>query len=154
MIHLFLAFVLLKQEIWNEGTYYKKKVQMRSSVERRKLQRCVARYIKSSIKLIYYVVCWRKRGGCRNLHAMFVWEKYKTLCWLLNWIQLSMQKNAGSGERIAELWRATRQMQSVIKVNSWRLYNVYNQQDQKLSSTIWSSIKRSLRGRHLRSNSR
>ena len=154
MIHLFLAFVFLKQEIWSEGTYYKKKVQMRSSVERRKLQRCVARYIKSSIKLIYYVVCWRKRGGCRNLHAMFVWEKYKTLCWLLNWIQLSMQKNAGSGERIAELWRATRQMQSVIKVNSWRLYNVYNQQDQKLSSTIWSSIKRSLRGRHLRSNSR
>ena len=33
-----------------EGTYYiKKKVQMRSSVERRKLQRCVACYLKSSI---------------------------------------------------------------------------------------------------------
>ena len=30
-IHLFLAFVFLKQEIWGEGT----------SVERRKLQRCV-----------------------------------------------------------------------------------------------------------------
>ena len=45
--HLFLAFVLLKQEILSEGTYYiKKTVQMRSSVERRKLQRCVTGYMK------------------------------------------------------------------------------------------------------------
>ena len=85
---------------------------------------------------------------------MFVWEKYKTLCWLSNWVQRSIQKNAGSGERIAELRRSTRQMQSVFKVRSWRLYNVYNQQDQKPSSTIWSTIKRSLSGRCSRSNSR
>ena len=44
--HLFLALVLLKQEILSEGTYYKKKVQMRSSGERRKLQRCVTCYMK------------------------------------------------------------------------------------------------------------
>ena len=54
----------------------------------------------------------------------------------INWIQRSRQKNAGSGERIAELRRSTRQMQSVFKVSSWRLYNVYNQQDQKPSLTI------------------
>ena len=36
----------------SEVTYYKKKVQMRSSVERRKLQRCVTCYIKSSINLL------------------------------------------------------------------------------------------------------
>ena len=35
---------------------------------------------------LYSVICWRKRAGRRNLHAMFVWEKFKTLCWISNWI--------------------------------------------------------------------
>ena len=78
----------------------------------------------------------------------------KTLCWLSNWIQRIIQENAGSGERRAELRRSTRKLQSIIKVSSWRLYNVFNQQDQNSFSTIWSLIKRSLRGRRLRSNSR
>ena len=41
-----------------------------------------------------------------------------------------IQKNAGSGERRAELRRSKRKLQSIIKVSFWRLYNVYNQQDQ------------------------
>ena len=149
---------------------------MRSSVERRKLQRCLACYIKSCRNLLRQLLketCWTlqlacnvtlraespsifldRRRLCSQGNATFIWEKYKTLCWLSNWIQRSIQKKVGSGERRAELRRSTRQLQSVIKVSSWRLYNVYNQQDQKPSSTIWSSIKRSLRGRRLRSNSR
>ena len=121
---LFLAFVFLKQEIWSEGRYYKKKVQMRSSVERRKLQRCMACYVKSRINLLRRLL--RKRAGLRNLNAMFVWEKLKTICWLSNWIQRSIQKNAGIAERRAELRRSTRRLQSIIQVSSWRLYNVYN----------------------------
>ena len=65
---------------------------MRSSVERRKLQRCLACYMKSIINLSRRLR--RKRAGRRNLHAMFVWEKFKTLCWLSNWIQRSIRKNA------------------------------------------------------------
>ena len=64
---LFLAFVFLKQEIWSEGTYYKKKVQMRSSVERRKLQRWVTCYIKSSINLLRLLLketCWTSQLAC------------------------------------------------------------------------------------------
>ena len=125
--HLFLAFVFQKQEIWSEGTYYIKKVQMQSSVERTKLQRCVAFYLKSRINLLRPLLkeaCWTSQL------AMFVWQKFKTLCWLSNWIQRRIQKNAGSVERRGELRRSKRKLQSIIKVSLWRLYNVYNQQDQ------------------------
>ena len=40
-----------------------------------------------------------------------------------NWIQWSTQKNAGGGERRAELRRSARRQQFVIKVSSWRFYN-------------------------------
>ena len=104
-----------------------KKVQMQSSVERTKLQRCVAFYLKSRINLLRPLLkeaCWTSQL------AMFVWQKFKTLCWLSNWIQRRIQKNAGSVERRGELRRSKRKLQSVIKVSFWRLYNVYNQQDQ------------------------
>ena len=55
--------------------------------------------------VIYNPAC---RVGLLNLHAMFVREKLKTLCLLSNWIQQSIQKNDGSGERVAELPRSTR----------------------------------------------
>ena len=51
VMHLFFAFVFRKQEIRSECTYFKKKVQMWSPIERRKLQRCVTCYIKSSINI-------------------------------------------------------------------------------------------------------
>ena len=60
----------------------------------------------------------------------------KTLCWISNWIQRSIQENAGSKRKLQSI---------IIKVSSWRLYNVFNQQDQKSFSTVWSLIKRSLR---------
>ena len=40
-----------------------------------------------------------------------------------NWIQWSTQKNAGGGERRAELQRSVRRQQFIIKVSSWRFYN-------------------------------
>ena len=104
-----------------------KKVQMQSSVERTKLQRYVAFYLKSSINLLRRLLkeaCWTSQL------AMFVWQKFKTLCWLSNWIQRRIQKNAGSVERRGEPRRSKRKLQSIIKVSFWRLYNVYNQQDQ------------------------
>ena len=105
----------------------KKKAQMRSFVERRKLQRCLACYMKSIINLsrrLLKEACWTSQL------AMSVWQKFKTLCWLSNWIQRRIQKNAGSVERRGELRRSKRKLQSIIKVSFWRLYNVYNQQDQ------------------------
>ena len=60
----------------------------------------------------------------------------KTLCWISNWIQRSIQENTGSKRKLQSI---------IIKVGSWRLYNVFNQQDQKSFSTVWSLIKRSLR---------
>ena len=39
--------------------------------------------------------------------------------------------SSGAYKRRAVLQRSTRVLQSIIKVGSWRLYNVYNQQDQK-----------------------
>ena len=123
--HLFLAFVFQKQEIWSEGTYYIKK--FKCSRPLTKLQRCVAFYLKSSINLLRRLLkeaCWTSQL------AMFVWQKFKTLCWLSNWIQRRIQKNAGSVERRGELRRSKRKLQPVIKVSFWRLYNVYNQQDQ------------------------
>ena len=41
-----------------------------------------------------------------------------------------MQKNAGSGERRAELRRFARRQQLIIKVSSWRFYN---QQEEDLN---------------------
>ena len=70
---------------------------MWSSVERRKLERRMACYIKSSINLftlfseenaLVFATCMQ----C----FMFVCEKLKTLFWLSNWIQQSIQKNASS----------------------------------------------------------
>ena len=63
VMHIFLAhflhcfsFVFLKQESLSENSYYIK-VQMRSSIEGRELQRHVLSYIKSSIKLMYSSRC-------------------------------------------------------------------------------------------------
>ena len=39
--------------------------------------------------------------------------------------------SSGAYKRRAVLQRSTRVLQSIIKVGSWRLYNVCNQQDQK-----------------------
>ena len=69
---------------------------------------------------------------------MFVCEKLKTLFYLSNWIQQSIQKNASS-RRKEELnfeYLSTRRLQSVIKVSSWRLYNVYNQQEEVFKPKI------------------
>ena len=66
-IHLFLAFVFLKQDIWSVGTFYKKLFQMRSSVERRKLQWCLSCYIKCSITLFCHLLketCWTSQLAC------------------------------------------------------------------------------------------
>ena len=41
----------------------------------------------------------------------------------MNWIQRNTQKNAGGGERRAELRRSARRQQFIVKVSSWRLYN-------------------------------
>ena len=53
-----------------------------------------------------------------------------------NWIQRSTQKNAGGGERRAELRRSARRQQFIIKVSSWRFYNrqeeVLNQKSPKV----------------------
>ena len=54
----------------------------------------------------------------------------------MNWIQRITQKNAGGGERRAELQRSTRRQQFIIKVSSWRFYNrqveVLNQKSPKV----------------------
>ena len=54
----------------------------------------------------------------------------------MNWIQRSTQKNAGGGERRAELRRSARRQQFIIKVSSWRFYNrqeeVLNQKSPKV----------------------
>ena len=66
-IHLFLAFVFLEQDIWSIGTFYKKKVQMWSSVERRKLQRRVSCYIISTINQLRRLLketCWTSQLAC------------------------------------------------------------------------------------------
>ena len=147
VMHLFLAFVFRKQEIWSEGTYYKKSS---NAVLHWKKKVATTRDLLYKIEH-KYITSWH-----RNLRAMFVWEELKTLCWLSKWIQRSIEENAGSGEGRAELRRLSRRLQSVIKVSSWRLYNFYNQQEakssnQKSSSTIWSLLKRNLCGRRLKS---
>ena len=73
---------------------------------------------------------------------MFVWEKLKHFAVTLlisirtNWIQRSTQKNAGCGERRAELRTSARRQQFIIKVSSWRFYNqqeeVLNQNSPKV----------------------
>ena len=75
--HLFLAFVLLKQEILSEGTYYKKK--KFKCGRPLKEESCNDAWLVIWNKSID-VVCWRKHAGRRNLNAMFVWEILKTLC--------------------------------------------------------------------------
>ena len=50
-----------------------------------------------------------------------------------NWIQRSTQKNAGSGERRAELRRTARGQQFIIKVSSSRFYN---QQEEVLNQKL------------------
>ena len=54
----------------------------------------------------------------------------------MNWIQRITQKNAGGGERRAELQRSARRQQFIIKVSSWRFYNrqeeVLNQKSPKV----------------------
>ena len=114
---------------------------MRSSVERRKLQRCVACYLKSSINLLSRLLketCWTSQLAC-NVCLRKIFKKhfpgsrigscgaYKRT--LLPGLIVGFA--AGSGERRAELRRSTRKLRSIIKVRSWRLYNVYNQQNQK-----------------------
>ena len=95
VIHLFLASVFLNQDIWSVGTFYKKSS---NAVVRWKKEAATMRILLYKIQhKSIYVVCWRKRAGRRNLHAMFVWEKFKTLCSISNWIQQSIQKNIGSG---------------------------------------------------------
>ena len=61
---------------------------------------------------------------------MFAYEKLNTLpsrtLWIsirTNWIQRRTQKNAGGGEKRAELRRSERRQQFIIKVSSWRFYN-------------------------------
>ena len=73
---------------------------------------------------------------------MFVYEKLRHFAvtfWIsirTNWIQRSTQKNAGDGERRAELRRSARRQQFIIKVSSWRFYNrqeeVLNQKSPKV----------------------
>ena len=78
-------------------------------------------------------------------HAMFVWEKLKHFAVTLlisirtNWIQRSTQKNAGCGERRAELRRTARGLQFIIKVNSlW----FYNQQEEVINQKLLRVIDR------------
>ena len=74
---VFLAFVFLKQETWRKGTIKKFKCGPRLKEES-----CNDAWLVYKIPpaaKIYDVVCWRNRAGLRNLHAMFVREKLKTL---------------------------------------------------------------------------
>ena len=53
-----------------------------------------------------------------------------------SWIQRSTQKNAGGGERRAELRRSARKQQFIIKLSSWWFYNrqedILNQKSPKV----------------------
>ena len=74
---VFLAFVFRKQETWRKGTIKKFKCGPRLKEES-----CNDVWLVYKIPpaaTIYDVVCWRNRTGLRNLHAMFVREKLKTL---------------------------------------------------------------------------
>ena len=85
-----------------------------SSVERRKLQRCVACYIKSSITLLRRLLkesCWTSQLVCN----VFPRKIKNTLLTLeLDPAEHTTESNVGSGERIAELRRSTRKLQSII----------------------------------------
>ena len=60
-----------------------------------------------------------------------------------NRIQRSTQKNAGGGERRAELRRSERRQQFIIKVSSWRFYNRQEEVlDQKSPKVNWKVIDR------------
>ena len=112
VMHLFksylaycFSFVFLKQEVWSEGTIKKsinEVVRWRKKVA---TMRGLSYEIQhKSIRFLLKVSCWTSKLACnvcrRNL-------KLQTLCWLSNWIQQSIQKNAGSRERRAELQRST-----------------------------------------------
>ena len=53
--------------------------------------------------------CWTSQLACN-----VCLRKIKNICCLSNWIQRSIEKNAGSGERRAELRRNTTRLQSII----------------------------------------
>ena len=69
----------------------------------------------------------RNVAALRNFQYNVCLRKTKTLCrHSLNFYQdglRSTQKNAGSGERRAELRRSARRQQLIIKVSSWQFYN-------------------------------
>ena len=69
----------------------------------------------------------RNVAALHNFQCNVCLRKTKTLCrHSLNFYQdglRSTQKNAGSGERRAELRRSARRQQFIIKVSSWRFYN-------------------------------
>ena len=69
----------------------------------------------------------RNVAALHNFQCNVCLRKTKTLCrHSLNFYQdglRSTQKNAGSGERRAELRRSARRQQLIIKVSSWQFYN-------------------------------
>ena len=75
--------------------------------------------------------CLSKKNK-NTLPSRTLWISIRT-----NWIQRSTQKNAGGGERRAELRRSARRQQFIIKVSSWRFYNrqeeVLNQKSPKVT---------------------
>ena len=122
---------------------------MRSSVERRKSQPCVACYIKSSINLLRF--CWRYRVGLPNLHAMFVGEiNYKHFADSRTGSSAAYKRTLVAGKKswTSKIYnKANSAINVIIKVSSWRLYNVGNQQGEVLKPKILKIAKdyRSLR---------
>ena len=105
---------------------------MRSSVERRKLQRCVACYLKSSINLLSRLLketCWTSQLAC-NVCLRKIFRKHFPgsrigSCGAYKRTLLVAGKEELNFEDLQE------SCDQFKKVSSWRLYNVYNQQNQK-----------------------
>ena len=106
--------------------------------ELRKIQHKSIQVVAEGIGLENCLI--RNVAALRNFQCNVCLRKVKTLCrqapFRANWIQRRTQKNAGDGERRAELRRSARRQQFIIKVSSWRFYNrqeeVLNQKSPKV----------------------
>ena len=106
--------------------------------ELRKIQHKSIQVVAEGIGLENYLI--RNVAALRNFQCNVCLRNVKTLCrhapFRTNWIQRRTQKNAGDGERRAELRRSARRQQFIIKVSSWRFYNrqeeVLNQKSPKV----------------------
>ena len=105
--------------------------------ELRKIQHKSIQVVAEGIGLENYLI--RNLAAPRNFQCNVCLRKVKTLCrhaLFEHWIQRSTQKNAGDGERRAELRRSARRQQFIIEVSSWWFHNrqeeVLNQKSPKV----------------------